>query len=198
MAGADIQSSNPINTQALSLALFGWQAETDHISGLATCNACFRRLGLWLFKSKPSLDEDADDEEAVMSRLDVAGEHRDYCPWVNATSQSGDTQSKDGDAVVQKLAGWEILLQVIRNAHRTQGLRIPSSPTLSTSMQEDRESEAGSITTTFTKPENREARDAKDKERWAKLKRLKQVFRVKRVKGTGKENLGLVRPRTAG
>ena len=155
-------------------------------------------MGLWLFKSKPSPDEDVDDEEAIMSRLDVVGEHREYCPWVNATSQSGDTPSNDEDAVNSKLAGWEILLRVVRNAHRTQGQRIPASPILSTSMQGDGESETGSIATTFTEPENREARDAKDRERWAKLKRLKQVFRVKRVKGTGNENLGLVRPGTAG
>lgn len=197
-AGADIESYNPINTQALTLALFGWQAETDHISGLATCNACFRRLGLWLFKSRPSLNEGADDEEAVMSTLDVSGEHRDYCPWVNAISQSGSTQSTDGNGVTQKLAGWKILSQVLRNAHRTQRLRASSPSTLSTLAQDERANEVGSIATTTAEPENREARDAKDKERWAKLKKLKQVFRVKRVKGSEKDNHGLVRPGTAG
>ena len=132
-----------------------------------------------------------------MSYLDVAAEHRDYCPWVNATSQSGDTSSNNGDTVKPSLAGWEILLQVVRNAHRAQGQRTPSSPILSTSVQGDDESETGSITNTFTESPIREARDAKDKERWAKLKRLKQVFQVKRVKEAGKENLGLVRPSTA-
>ncbi|KAL9115276.1 MAG: hypothetical protein Q9187_007349, partial [Circinaria calcarea] len=197
-AGVDVQSYNPINTQALTLALFGWQAETDHISGLATCNACFRRLGLWLFKSKPSHNDGADDEEAVMSSLDVSGEHRDYCPWVNATSQSGSTQSTDGNGVTQKLTGWEILSQVLRNAHRAQRQRASSPSTLSTLAQDERPNEIGSIATTNAEPGNREARDAKDKERWAKLKKLKQVFRVKRVKGSGKDNLGLARPSTAG
>ena len=45
---------------------------------MVTCTACFRRLGLWLFK-KPALqfgDED-DDDSSSMTRLNVVEEHRD-------------------------------------------------------------------------------------------------------------------------
>lgn len=64
---------------ALVLALFGWQNEDPGIPSLVTCSACFRRLGLWLFRKKVvSIFESVDEqEEASVCRLDVIGEHRD-------------------------------------------------------------------------------------------------------------------------
>lgn len=77
--------NGPIFESAVILALFGWQNEDPGIPSLVTCSACFRRLGLWLFRKKAKaddiMDEDSDDgeEEASVSRLDVIGEHREVC-----------------------------------------------------------------------------------------------------------------------
>ena len=190
------------NEQALALSLFGWQAEGGHITGLATCEACFRRLGLWLFKTKPkTADAAADDDEASMSRLDVVSEHRDYCPWINATSQSGGSTPRKGAIAVPELAGWESLLRVVRNAQhmRAETKPPPAAAPDHGDEDDDAASEVVSITSTAAGPEDRAARDAKDKERWAKLKKLKQAFHVKRSSkiGKGKDNTLASRPGTA-
>lgn len=204
-AEADIPP-NAINEKALALSLFGWQAESGHITGLATCEACFRRLGLWLFKTKPNTeDAAADDDEALMSCLDVVGEHRDYCPWINAASQSGGTTPRKGAIAVPELAGWESLLRVVRNAQhmRTETMSPPAAASVhgdATGADDDAVSEVVSIASTGGDAEDRAARDAKDKERWAKLKKLKQAFHVKRSSriGKGKEKASASRPGTAG
>ena len=193
-----------INGQALALSLFGWQAEGGHITGLATCEACFRRLGLWLFKTKPNpKDAAAEGDEASMSCLDVVAEHRDYCPWINATSQSGGGTPRKGATAVPELAGWEVLLRVVRNAQHSR--RETMTPPAASAHEnnagdDDAVSEVVSVASTSGGPEDRVARDAKDKERWAKLKKLKQVFHVKRsIKiGKGKGKLVGSRPTTAG
>ncbi|KAA6413578.1 MAG: hypothetical protein FRX48_03324 [Lasallia pustulata] len=193
---------NSINEQALALSLFGWQAEGGHITGLATCEACFRRLGLWLFKTKPTEDAAA-DEEASMSRLDVVSEHRDHCPWINAASQSGGSTPRKGAIAIPDLAGWESLLRVVRNTQHIRAETMPPPATASGHGDEDDDvaSEVVSIATTAAGPEDRAARDAKDKERWAKLKKLKQAFHVKRSSKIGKgkdNNTSASRPDTAG
>ncbi|KAI4130934.1 MAG: hypothetical protein LQ347_003189 [Umbilicaria vellea] len=187
-----------INKNALALSFFGWQAEGGHITGLATCEACFRRLGLWLFKTK-SNTEDAvvDDGEASMSRLDVVGEHRDYCPWINSASQSGGSTPRKGAMAVPELAGWQSLLRVVRNAQHT---RTETMPLPDATGDDDEASEVASIASTSGGAEDRAARDAKDKERWVKLKKLKQAFQVKRSSKAwkGKDNPSASRPGTAG
>lgn len=202
---ADIQP-NPIDEKALTLSLFGWQAEGGHITGLATCEACFRRLGLWLFKTKPNTeDAAADDKEASMSRLDVVGEHRDYCPWINSASQSGGSTPRKGAIAVPELAGWQSLLRVVRNAQHMRMETMPSSAAASVygdaaEGDDDAVSEVTSIASTGAGEDDRAARDAKDTERWAKLKKLKQAFHVKRRSKIekGKDIPSASRPGTAG
>lgn len=187
-------SSDPesLNVEALILALFGWQAEVNHISGLATCTACFRRLGLWLFKSPSAPSDGSTPDSASMARLDVIGEHRDYCPWVNGMSQCGSAPLRISTSSTQGLAGWETLLRVLTNAQEStreseqSPVPDPDSPA----------SEVASVASSCAGPEEKASRDEKDKERWAKLKRLKRIFNVK--KGKGKGISAVPRPRTAG
>lgn len=189
---------NLINEKALALSFFGWQAEGGHVTGLATCEACFRRLGLWLFKTKPNTDNTAaDDDEASMSRLDVVGEHRDYCPWINSASQSGGSTPRKGAIAVPELAGWQSLLRVVRNA---QHMRTETMPQRDAAGEDDTGSEVASIASTSGGAEDRAARDAKDKERWVKLKKLKQAFQVKRSSKVlkARDNPSGSRPGTAG
>lgn len=63
----------PVFETAAMLALFGWLNEDPGIPSLVTCSACFRRLGLWLFRPK----DGEDGGEASVCRLDLVGEHRD-------------------------------------------------------------------------------------------------------------------------
>ncbi|KAG8532916.1 uncharacterized protein KY384_002794 [Bacidia gigantensis] len=181
-----------VNTSALTLALCGWQAEEDgHISGLATCTACFRRLGLWLFKGPADGGGGEGDvgREASMARLDVVDEHRDYCPWVNAISQNGGGRRTSLDS----LAGWEILVRAVRNSAKRW--REEAS---------ERESERGEARAGVNGVGREESGDVdgasvmsqgvsveeekkRDEERWARLKRLKQVFNVKGMKKRGAE-----------
>ena len=170
------KSPPDIIVPAFTLALFGWQAEEDHIPGLATCTACFRRLGLWLFK--PSSDDP--DSQSSMDRLDVIGEHREYCPWVNVLSQNGVSRRSSLDG----LAGWEVLLRHVRNRviHRSDEMKEKRGEAEKENI--DSASEVASIIgTDMTDAEEKAAMDQKDEERWAKLKRLKQVFQVKRKSG---------------
>lgn len=87
-----------INESAFILALFGWANEEPSIPTLLTCAACFRRLGLWLFKHPKG--GSIGDDDAMVCRLDVVGEHRDYCPWVNKESQGRDP-------------GWKTLWKIV-------------------------------------------------------------------------------------
>ena len=176
-------SAKPMNGShsALALALFGWQAEEGHVSGLATCTACFRRLGLWLFK--PSTDSSV---PSSMDRLDVVGEHREYCPWINALSQNGVSSRRSS---FEGLSGWEILLRAVKTniTHKKYESEEPSR--VMSEPADDAVSEAASIASSGPTKGGREDQDEKDKERWAKLRKLKQVFHIK--KGKTKDRVGL-------
>ena len=179
-ASASIDNANGVIHPALSLALFGWQAEEGHISGLATCTACFRRLGLWLFKSPT--DSTA---TSSMERLDVVAEHRDYCPWVNVLSQNGLSSRRSS---LEGLAGWEILLRAVKaSAIHKKYDEAETTPAAPDAVNEAA-SEVASVASSTPTKEDRENQDEKDKERWAKLKKLKQVFHVK--KGKSKDGRG--------
>lgn len=98
-SGTNIVPPTDINESAFILALFGWANEEPSIPTLLTCSACFRRLGLWLFKHETQAGSIGDDD-ALVSRLDVIGEHRDYCPWVNKESQGREP-------------GWKTLWKIV-------------------------------------------------------------------------------------
>lgn len=197
-ASTPSETQAPIDAPAFILAMFGWQAEPSTIAGLASCAACFRRLGLWLFKPSfhPSSPRSPSSSPPPMSRLDVVAEHREYCPWINASSQAGGTTSSQTSTA--SLAGWELLLRAITNAQQSR--RDVASSSLSDERRADNSTvdgdpsganedatgslrSVGNTITTEMQSKDLAARDEKDKERWAKLKRLKSVFQVKRGKG---------------
>ncbi|KAI4156843.1 MAG: hypothetical protein L6R39_000975 [Caloplaca ligustica] len=126
-------SSTPtINPRALTLALLGWGADpTSPIPGIATCTSCFRRLGLWLFKSPPSspnksapssptTTSSATRSSPVINRLDPITEHRTYCPWIHARSQSRNPTPTEGD-----LPGWEFLRDMVLRIRLPEGVKVP-------------------------------------------------------------------------
>ena len=168
------------NKVALQMALCGWQGFSHHRLGAqlgsVSCQACFRVLGLWLFKSKKVSEDGKEVESGAMNRLDVVKEHRDYCPWQNPASQSGVKPTPKEASTA--LAGWEVILRVLKNDHylRHNGSRSQDS-TLK---------EADSAETSFGADDNEEHaknREERDKERWARLRRVKSLFDTK----TGKK-----------
>jgi len=110
----DIQPPPPTDPDptALAFALLGWScASTDATYPVATCTTCFRRLGLWLYTSPTPTSSPlpATEPPPPKMELDLLANHREYCPWVNATSQRSPGSFTG-------LAAWQILLKLIRNS----------------------------------------------------------------------------------
>ncbi|KAE8151221.1 C3HC zinc finger protein [Aspergillus avenaceus] len=156
-----------INRTALALAFFGWDTVSDGAAGLAGCSACFRRLGLWMYKPKENGDV------SVYDVLDVCNEHMEYCPWVNGKAQSGT--GKPSEKPTELRSGWEILAQALRVKHRRS---VRSTASIDSRAVSESPSMDGSV---FDET-NGEAKKASDREWWAKLRRMRQVLNVKSPK----------------
>ena len=169
-----------INTPALLLSLFGWQTEeSGHLPGLVTCNACFRRLGLWLYRSSSTSSGATHEESSPLPHLDLVTEHRDYCPWVSALSQNGMNRRTSLDS----LAGWEVLVRGVRNAARRRDEEADEAGEGEGGETSGREDGGHPLTRPLI-PLTPEEEKARDEERKSRLKRLKQVFSVgKRKEG---------------
>ena len=93
---ANTTPETPLNRVALLLALFGFTARPAHVPklGSADCRVCFRTVGLWLYRPKTTKPVDGSpgvERAAAMATLNPLECHKDYCPWVNAVSQNGNT-----------------------------------------------------------------------------------------------------------
>ncbi|EEQ92666.2 uncharacterized protein BDCG_07786 [Blastomyces dermatitidis ER-3] len=161
-----------LNKAAFVLAAFGWDAGPDVGAGLATCGACFRRLGLWMYKPKE------DGSVSVYTKLDVVDEHMDYCPWVNPKTQSGGGKPGLHGFNGKPQSGWEILSQAIKTMHRRRTrCDVPSTSAEITS-QESLASPGEA------KVDDDETQKLRDREWWTKLRRVRQSLHVKGLKKT--------------
>ncbi|KAB8234887.1 uncharacterized protein BDW43DRAFT_271707 [Aspergillus alliaceus] len=156
-----------INRAAFALAFFGWDSVADGAAGLAGCGACFRRLGLWMYKPKDNGDI------SVYDALDVATEHMEYCPWINGKAQSGTGKQSEKSAELR--SGWELLAQALKVKHRRSIRSTASSDSRAVS-------ESPSADGLVFDEANNEAKKASDREWWAKLRRMRQVLNVKSPK----------------
>lgn len=154
-----------INRAAITLALFGWDTVSDGTAGLVGCGACFRRLGLWLYKPKENGDI------TVYNTLEVANEHMEYCPWINGHAQSGT--GKPTEKRVDLRSGWELLAQAVRVKRRRQIRSTASMDTLR-SRVETSPADVPAV--------DEETKKATDREWWAKIRRMRQVLNVKAPK----------------
>lgn len=159
----------PINKAAFTLAFFGWDTVADGAAGLAECVACFRRLGLWMYKPKQ------DGSAPVYEAMDVASEHMEYCPWVNGQTQSGTGSVTDKHHELRN--GWELLAQGLKVKHRRRA-RASASRDTSRAVSEAPSSPDGP----FLDEGNDESRKASDREWWAKIRRMKEMLHVKSPK----------------
>lgn len=204
----DTSSSTPVpnpeppstpNRPALALAIMGWQGLTNSRIGAvpnsASCHTCLRRLGLWMFKSK-QINPDTNEIiiPASMDHLDPLREHRFFCPWKNGSVQRNPGSKTTGTE--EPKAGWEILVQVIKNdaflrshldgnrgssnkSHaRSKSSVVPG--TLPPATPGRPGTAGGAVPEPAEDEEEDEAtRAAKDKERWARLRRVKSLFNTK-------------------
>lgn len=172
-------TNTEVNRVALMMALAGWQGHTHERLGTqlgsVSCQACFRVLGLWLFKSKEINTTGEETLGPIVNCLDVIKEHRDYCPWRNPVSQNGMKAAAKPDA--SAVAGWEILLRVLKNEYYLRHGK-QSSPASKTPKQiaQDAETELGE---SIEDIEDTKTRDEEDKKRWARLRRVKSLFDTK-------------------
>jgi hypothetical protein len=180
-----------VNKVAFMMALFGWQGHAHARLGdqpqSVSCQACFRVLGLWIFKSKQVNEAGEEVASPVVNCLDVVKEHRDYCPWRNAASQNGQKATeKSGN---HTLAGWEIVLRVLKNEHYLRHGKENQTGKTSRPPISDAAREVESI---LDDNEDAKSRDEKDKQRWARLRRVRSLFdtkggkKVKRIESTEK------------
>jgi Rsm1-like len=149
-----------VNKTALCMALCGWTGQDIAGVKIASCEKCFARVGLWMYKSSTS--SVGDDH-----KLDPVQLHRTHCPWQNATSQ-------DGLGRFAGLAGWEILNEIIGSnisrARRQKGLSDSVDEDLSDTEESSRPS--------------REQIEDEDRARESKLARLRRALTVKKSKKT--------------
>ncbi|KAL4922268.1 C3HC zinc finger-like-domain-containing protein [Aspergillus aurantiobrunneus] len=159
------QNGSPTNEAAFVLAFLGWDS-VDGSANLAGCHACFRRLGLWMYKPKGTGDAPTHDP------LDAAGEHMDYCPWINRRSQSGTGNLSEKTEGLRN--GWELLAQALKVKHLRKTRLTPSASRAG--------SEAPSIDDSVIDEPDDDSKKAKDREWWAKLRRMRQMLNVKSPK----------------
>lgn len=162
------ETSEPlVNQSAFALALFGWDTVSDGAAGLAGCGACFRRLGLWMYKPKDN------GEVRVYDALEVVNEHMEYCPWIDGLAQSGTGKPTDKPETLR--SGWEVLAQSLKLQHRR---RIRSTASMDTLR-------AGSETPSMVdgpvldEEVDTKTKKAGDREWWSKIRRMKEVLNVK-------------------
>lgn len=158
-----------ISKQALALSLFGWDAVGDGSAGLISCKACFRRLGLWMYKPKDNGDI------TVYNSLDVSHEHMEYCPWIDRIAQSGT--GKPNERIDSLRSGWEVVYDAVKVKNRRHLRSAASMDAL--------RSEANTPT-----PDNlddggdEETKKKADREWWARIRRIRQSLTAKSPRKT--------------
>ena len=159
-------TSGPVNRAALALALLGWDTASDGAAGLVGCSACFRRLGLWMYKPKDNGDV------TVYTSLNVADEHMDYCPWIDKSAQSGTGRANE--KVADLRAGWQLVAEAVKVQNRRRLRAMASTDTL--------HADPGTPTEAADEEENPDAKKKADREWWAKIRRVRQVLTAKSPK----------------
>lgn len=209
----EAKPQNQINKSALALASLGWDntnnAPTDTTTkttttDLISCAACFRRLGLWLYKPREN------GTKSVYGTLDAANEHMEYCPWISREAQSGTGTAKPAGEKMEDLrSGWELLVLAGRALYRRRvrsmaavasvdgvgdGVRGRSA-SVSVSASQSCVGGDGSPGGTGTGDDHNEGerpgpvvvdeetKKFTDREWWARIRRMKQVLNVRAPRG---------------
>lgn len=136
----------------LRLAMCGWQASTGR-GDVAECRACFRSLGLWLYRG----------EAPIMEKLDAVESHLEYCPWRSPSAQQSELELEGEKMMVP---AWFLVARRI-DEHIYDRLQLDSSP--ARKQQHHKESEGL----------GEKERETRVKELLRRVKQLKKPFNVK-------------------
>ncbi|KAK5133879.1 hypothetical protein LTR08_007210 [Meristemomyces frigidus] len=158
--------------KALEIALHGWRGSEDTGNELLHCDACFQRVGLWMYQPgyKPahsSIDDDAGDSAII----DLVEMHREHCPWRNA-----QTQKSAGS--LSGLNASQILQRVVSTCARDHTRRSEEQQRAGAQREDDELDDDASIPA--SPAPSREEVEKLDKERDSRLKKLKSLFSIKR------------------
>lgn len=174
MLGPDHHSASPESlAKALEVALHGWRGSKDSGNELFQCDACFQRVGLWMYQpnykaSRPALD----DGEQSSATVDLVELHRDHCPWRNP-----NTQKASGS--LSGLNASQILQRVISTYAREQR-RKSDEQSKSAQQLEAEEAQAEEEELAASPVLSREEVAKQDTERESRLRKLKSMFTIKR------------------
>ncbi|TKA72511.1 hypothetical protein B0A55_07031 [Friedmanniomyces simplex] len=169
---ANLSSKHAV--RALEVALHGWRGSHDSGNDLLHCDACFQRIGLWMYQPgyrQSRASSDNDDEDAA--NLDLLELHREHCPWRNP-----ETQKASG--TLSGLNASQILQRVISTYTREQRRKSDElqKPALQCGAEE--QDEEADLEAPLSPAPSREEVEKQDRERESRLKRLKSLFNLKR------------------
>ena len=172
-----VTDTHSVRPKALLIAVCGWRGVTESGNQLLCCDACFQRIGLWMYqpdyKQASHSNDDEDDEESQDRALDLVNLHREHCPWRNAASQSAT-----GDYA--GLPAWTIFHNILaryadEHRRRSKDQNVPVAAV--SEVEGEPEEHAGELE---LMPElTREETAQLDKERTSRLRKLKKVFGFK-------------------
>jgi len=160
--------------KVLTVALHGWRGSREAGSELLNCDACFQRIGLWMYqpdykRSRPTSSDDETEEEAAV--VDLLEMHREHCPWRN-----GSTQVASGS--LAGLSASEILHRVVTTYARDT--RRKSQEQVGELDGQEGEEANGEEAEVQIPKASREEVAKQDKERESRLRKLKSLFSVRR------------------
>lgn len=172
---ADLARDTAAAISALKVALHGWRGSTESGSELMHCDACFQRIGLWMYQPgyRPA-NLDADDEDTTDSAIiDLVDMHRDHCPWRNPTTQKASGSLKGLNAC-------EILQRVVSTYSRDQRRRSDEQKAVENGHLEQQDVEATETVSNDVPVVSKEEVARQDKERESRIRKLKNLLTIKR------------------
>ncbi|CAD0115171.1 unnamed protein product [Aureobasidium uvarum] len=184
-ASEDTDATEETKQKALKIALCGWQGSTESSTQLLACEACFQRIGLWMYQPdyKPHRFDDDDEDEQEDRYLDLIQLHREHCPWRNPATQAatGNYTGKSAHGILLDVLDRYIDEQRRRSRGTIQGPTATGDEVESDAGATDDGRESLAVETMPSMPELSRAETEKhDKERLSKLRRLKTVLGFKK------------------
>lgn len=174
--------NHPGFSKAFEIAMHGWRGSSESGNDLLNCDACFQRIGLWMYQpsyrrrpsppdTSPHEDEEGQDNTAL---IDLVEMHRDHCPWRNPSTQhaTGSLTGLNACQILQRVA----TTCARDHRRRSNGLQAAADAI-------GGEGEGGETDTAVldSPPKlSREEIARQDKERESRLSKLKNLFNIKR------------------